>query len=131
MMTDIENQTFLDKNDKPNYKRVAEQIRMQHTQKFISKIYCSVIFLFLIAGVVLIASIFDDTYKKFAIAHQMMTFIGIGIYVLVVLMLVICNGHDEIRIIILLVICFSIGSLISFIGALNLMNMNISLEYAK
>ncbi len=130
-MVDIENQKFLDKNDKPNYKRVAEQIRMQHTQKFISKIYCSVIFLFLVAGIVLIASIFDDTYKKFAMAHQLLTFVGIGIYVLVVLMLLICNGHDEIRIIILLVICFSIGSLISFVGALNIMNMHLTLEYAK
>ena len=131
MMVDIENQKFLDKNDKPNYKRVAEQIRMQHTQKFISKIYCSVIFLFLVAGIVLVASIFDDTYKKFAMAHQLLTFVGIGIYVLVVLMLLICNGHDEIRIIILLVICFSIGSLISFVGALNIMNMHLTLEYAK
>ena len=127
MMVDVEDQRLLDRNDKPNYKRVADQIRMQHTQNFISKIYCSVIFLFLVAGIVLVASIFDPTYKKFDVAHKLMTFVGIGIYVLVLLMLLICNGHDEIRIIILLVICFSIGSLISFVGALNLMNMNLSL----
>jgi len=130
-MDDLESQDLLDKNDKPSYKRISDQIKMQQTQRFISKIYCSVITLFLVAGAVLIGSIFNDDYKKIAMAHQLITIVGCGLYVLVVLMLIICNGHDEIRIIILLVICFSIGSLISFVGALNLMNLSLSLEVAK
>ena len=131
MMTDVESQELLDKNDKPSYKRISDQIRMQQTQKFISKIYCSVILLFLVVGAVLIASIFNESYKEIAMAHQLITIVGSGLYVLILLMLVLCNNHDEIRIIILLMICFSIGSLISFVGALNLMNLSLSLEYSK
>ena len=130
-MTDVESQELLDKNDKPSYKRISDQIRMQQTQKFISKIYCSVILLFLVVGAVLIASIFNESYKEIAMAHQLITIVGSGLYVLILLMLVLCNNHDEIRIIILLMICFSIGSLISFVGALNLMNLSLSLEYSK
>lgn len=127
-MGDLEEQAFLDKNDKPSYKRISEQIKMQHTQNFISKIYCSVIFLFLIGGGVLVASIFNESYKEIAMAHQLITVVGCGLYVLVLLLMVICNGHNEIRIIILLVICFSMGSLLSFLGALNLMNLTLSLS---
>ena len=131
MMTDVESQELLDKNDKPSFKRISDQIRMQQTQKFISKIYCSVILLFLVVGAVLIASIFNESYKEIAMAHQLITIVGCGLYALILLMLILCNGHDEIRIIILLMICFSIGSLISFVGALNLMNLSLSLEYSK
>ncbi len=128
MMTDVESQELLDENDKPSYKRISDQIRMQQTQKFIGKIYCSVILIFLILGAVLIASIFNPVYKKYAMAHQLITIVGTGLYTLILLMLLLCNGHDEIRIVILLMICFSIGSLLSFVGALNLMNLTVSLS---
>lgn len=125
---DVESQEMLDVNDKPSYKRISDQIRMQQSQRFVSKLYCIVIGIFLAGGLLLVASIFNEDLKKYALAHQMLAIIGSGLYTLILLLLVLCSAHEEIRIMILLLICFSIGSLVSFVGALSLMNLSLSIH---
>ena len=129
-MEDLESQDLIDKNDKPSFRRIAQQIKLEQQQNFISKIYCSVIFIFLVCGGALVAAIFNEDYKRILFAHQLLTVVGLGLYALVLLLLFVCQGSGEMRIIILLVISFSLGSLLSFVGSLQLMNLSLNLTYA-
>ena len=125
MLSDPE-KGLIDENGKPSTKRIAEMIRLQNTNRFISKIYWTTVILFICAGALLAAAMFDDRYKGIVMAHQLLASIGVTAYIVIIILLLIFSSHDEMRIFTLMTIMFFCGALCGYVAALQLMEYTLN-----
>lgn len=125
MMEDIEAGNKMKSNN------VYELMKLRDLQSFISKIYWLVVMCFFAVGCILALVLSDGTFSEVFMAENLLSSIGISAYILLVALMVMCNNHGEMRIILLLTILFFTGCLSGFMLALHLLDINISLQSNK
>ena len=111
---DIESGTSKMKSDS-----IYELMKLRDLQSFITKIYWLVIMCFFAVGIILALVLSDGTFSDVFMAENLLSSIGISVYILLVALMVMCNAHGEMRIVLLLTILFFIGCLSGFLLALH------------
>lgn len=110
---------------------VYELMKLRDLQSFITKIYWLVILCFFAIGIILALVLSDGTFSDVFMAENLLSSIGISIYILLVALMVMCNNHGEMRVVLLLTILFFIGCLSGFMLALHLLDVSIMLKSTK
>jgi len=110
---------------------VYELMKLRDLQSFVTKIYWLVIMCFFAIGIILALVLSDGTFSDVFMAENLLSSIGISIYILLVVLMVTCNAHGEMRIVLLLTILFFVGCLSGFMLALHLLDVSIMLKSAK
>ena len=110
---------------------VYELMKLRDLQSFVSKIYWLVVMCFFAIGCILALVLSDGTFSDVFMAENLLSSIGISAYILLVALMVMCNNHGEMRVILLLTILFFIGCLSGFMLALHLLDINITLQSIK
>ena len=106
-------------------------MKLRDLQSFITKIYWLVIMCFFAVGIILALVLSDGTFSDVFMAENLLSSIGISVYILLVALMVMCNAHGEMRIVLLLTILFFIGCLSGFLLALHLLDVSIMLKSTK
>ena len=110
---------------------IYELMKLRDLQSFVSKIYWLVVMCFFALGCILALVLSDGTFSDVFMAENLLSSIGISAYILLVALMVMCNNHGEMRVILLLTILFFIGCLSGFMLALHLLDINITLQSIK
>jgi len=103
-------------------------MRLRDMERFIYKFYWFIILCFLAIGVAIVAVLAEGSFKKIFLAQDILSSIGITAYIVLLLMLLMCHSHKEMRIVILLSITFFVGVVGGFLSALHLLGMTITLS---
>ena len=106
---------------------VYELMRLRDLQAFVTKIYWLVVLCFFAIGVILATVLSDGTFENVFMAENLLSSIGISAYIILVILMIMCNNHNEMRIILLLSVLFFVGCLSGFMLALHLLDVSISL----
>ena len=114
---------------KPN--NVYELMKLRELQSFVTKIYCLVICCFFAVGIIMALVLSDGTFKDVFMAENLLSSVGISMYILLVALMVMCNSHNEMRVVLLLTILFFTGCLSGFMLALHLLDVSITLKSGK
>tara|TARA_B110000285_G_scaffold235601_1_gene318545 strand:- start:48337 stop:48759 length:423 start_codon:yes stop_codon:yes gene_type:complete len=129
-----ENDTMLSRDiesGKMKTDTVYELMKLRDLQSFVSKIYWLVVMCFFAVGCILALVLSDGTFSDVFMAENLLSSIGISAYILLVALMVMCNNHGEMRVILLLTILFFTGCLSGFMLALHLLDINITLQSTK
>ena len=118
---------LLQRNSKPSRRAEMELLQLRNMERFISKFYWLLILAFLAVGVMMIIVLIDRSFSDVFMAEQLMSTIGITAYVILFLLLLMCHSHREMRIIILLCLCFFTGCVTGFLSALNILGASIKI----
>jgi hypothetical protein len=110
---------------------VYELMKLRDLQSFITKIYWLVIMCFFAVGIILALVLSDGTFEDVFMAENLLSSVGISVYILLVALMVMCNAHGEMRIVLLLTILFFVGCLSGFLLALHLLDVSIMLKSTK
>lgn len=110
---------------------IYELMKLRELQAFVSKIYWLVVMCFFAIGCILALVLSDGTFSDVFMAENLLSSIGISAYILLVALMVMCNNHSEMRVVLLLTILFFIGCLSGFMLALHLLDINITLQSIK
>jgi len=110
---------------------VYELMKLRDLQSFISKIYWLVVLCFFAVGCILALVLTDGTFSDVFMAENLLSSVGVSAYIMLMALMVMCNNHGEMRIILLLTILFFTGCLSGFMLALHLLDINISLQSTK
>jgi len=108
-----------------------ELMKLRDLQSFVSKIYWLVVMCFFAIGCILALVLSDGTFSDVFMAENLLSSIGISAYILLVALMVMCNNHSEMRVVLLLTILFFTGCLSGFMLALHLLDINITLQSTK
>jgi len=109
---------------------VYELMKLRDLQSFVTKIYWLVIMCFFALGVILALVLSDGTFSDVFMAENLLSSIGISCYILLVALMVMCNSHSEMRVVLLLTVLFFIGCLSGFMLALHLLDITINFKSA-
>jgi len=120
-MTDLE-------SGKMKADTVYELMKLRELQTFVTKIYWMVIMCFFAVGIILALVLSDGTFKNVFMAENLLSSIGITVYIVLVALMVMCNSHNEMRVILLLSVLFFVGCLSGFMLALHLLDISITLK---
>ena len=107
---------------------VFELMKLRELQSFVSKIYWLVVLCFFAIGCILALVLSDGTFSDVFMAENLLSSVGISAYILLVALMVMCNNHSEMRVVLLLTVLFFVGCLSGFMLALHLLDVNISLK---
>lgn len=122
-----EEQGFIPKRSKSN-KNGYELMRLRDVERFISKIYWLVILSFMGAGIAMVATLSERTFRDVFMAESLLSTLGVTAYVVLLILLLMCNNHKEMRIVLLLSLCVFIGAVSGFMTALHLLDISIVLK---
>ena len=103
-------------------------LRLRDMERFISKFYWLVILMFLGIGIVMVTVLADKTFEEIFMAESLLGSVGVTSYVILVLLLLMCHSHKEMRIVILLMLCWFVGMVAGFLLALHLLNVSIDIK---
>jgi len=109
---------------------IYELMKLRELQTFVTKIYWMVILCFFAVGIILALVLSDGTFKDVFMAENLLSSIGITVYIVLVALMVMCNSHNEMRVILLLAVLFFVGCLSGFMLALHLLDITIVLKSA-
>ena len=118
-------------NGKLKTDNIYELMKLRELQSFVTKIYWLVILCFFAVGVILALVLSDGTFSDVFMAENLLSSVGISMYILLVALMVMCNSHNEMRVVLLLTILFFTGCLSGFMLALHLLDVSIILKSAK
>lgn len=107
---------------------IYELMKLRDLQTFVTKIYWLVILCFFAIGIILAVVLSDGTFSQVFMAENLLSSIGISMYIILVVLMVMCNSHNEMRVVLLLTILFFIGVLSGFMMALHLLDISITLK---
>ena len=110
---------------------VYELMKLRDLQTFVTKIYWLVILCFFAVGIILALVLSDGTFSDVFMAENILSSIGISAYIILVVLMVMCNSHSEMRVVLLLTVLFFIGCLSGFMLALHLLDVSITLKSGK
>jgi len=91
---------------KPLRQNAYELMRLRDAQSFITKLYWLVVICFLGIGITIAAVLSDGTFRDVFMAETLLSTIGITTYIVIVVMMLMCHSHKEMRVILLLFITF-------------------------
>ena len=109
---------------------VYELLKLRELQTFVTKIYWMVILCFFAVGIILALVLSDGTFKDVFMAENLLSSVGITVYIVLAALMVMCNSHNEMRVILLLSVLFFVGCLSGFMLALHLLDITIILKSA-
>ena len=118
-------------NSKMKPSDVYELMKLRDLQSFVTKIYWLVILCFFAIGIILALVLSDGTFSQVFMAENLLSSIGISMYIILVVLMIMCNSHNEMRVVLLLTILFFIGVLSGFMMALHLLDVTITLKSGK
>lgn len=110
---------------------IYELMKLRELQSFVTKIYWLVILCFFAVGVIMALVLSDGTFSDVFMAENLLSSVGISMYILLVALMVMCNNHNEMRVVLLLTVLFFTGCLSGFMLALHLLDVSIILKSAK
>ena len=110
---------------------VYELMKLRELQSFVTKIYWLVICCFFAVGIIMALVLSDGTFKDVFMAENLLSSVGISMYILLVALMFMCNSHNEMRVVLLLTILFFTGCLSGFMLALHLLDVSITLKSGK
>ena len=110
---------------------VYELMKLRDLQAFVTKIYWLVILCFFAVGIILALVLSDGTFSDVFMAENLLSSVGISAYIILVALMVMCNSHNEMRVVLLLMVLFFIGLLSGFMLALHLLDISIILKSGK
>jgi len=110
---------------------IYELMKLRELQAFVTKIYWLVILCFFAVGIILALVLSDGTFSDVFMAENLLSSIGISAYIILVALMVMCNSHNEMRVVLLLMVLFFIGCLSGFMLALHLLDVSIMLKSGK
>ena len=105
-------------------------MRLRDVERFVSKIYWLVIISFMAVGIAMVATLSERTFRDVFMAESLMSTLGVTAYVILLLLLLMCHSHREMRIVLLLSLCVFIGAVSGFMTALHLLDISIVLKRA-
>ena len=103
-------------------------LRLRDMERFIFKFYWMVILMFVGIGIVMITVLSERSFEEIFMAESLIGSVGITSYVVLVLLLLMCHSHKEMRIVILLMLCWFVGMVAGFLIALHLLNVTIDIK---
>jgi hypothetical protein len=103
-------------------------LRLRDMERFIFKFYWMIILLYMAIGVVMIAVLQERSFREIFMAESLLSSVGVTAYVILFMMLLMCHSHREMRIVILLTLCWFIGMVAGFLLALHLLNVTIHIK---
>jgi len=98
-------------------------------ERFIAKFYWMIIFMYMGIGVVMVTVLSERSFKEIFMAESLLSSVGVTMYVVLFMMLLMCHSHREMRIVILLTLCWFIGMVAGFMLALHLLNVTINIKH--
>ena len=110
---------------------VFELMKLRELQSFVTKIYWLVIACFFAVGVIMAVVLSDGTFSKIFMAENLLSSVGISMYILLVAFMIMCNSHNEMRVVLLMTILFFTGVLSGFMLAFHLLDVSIMLKSGK
>lgn len=110
---------------------IYELMKLRELQSFVSKIYWLVILCFASVGIIMFMVLSDGTFSDVFMAENLLSSVGISMYLLLMALIWMCNGHNEMRVVLLLTILFFTGCLSGFMLALHLLDISITLQSAR
>jgi len=110
---------------------IYELMKLRELQSFVSKIYWLVILCFASVGIIMFMVLSDGTFSDVFMAENLLSSVGISMYLLLMALICMCNGHNEMRVVLLLTILFFTGCLSGFMLALHLLDISITLQSAR
>jgi len=110
---------------------IYELMKLRELQSFVSKIYWLVILCFVGIGIIMALVLSDGTFSDVFMAENLLSSVGISMYILLMALICMCNSHNEMRVVLLLTILFFTGCLSGFMLALHLLDVSITLQSAK
>jgi|TARA_B110000091_G_C13795043_1_gene467458 hypothetical protein len=121
----------LGSSDKMKPDTIYELMKLRELQSFVSKIYWLVILCFVSVGIIMALVLSDGTFSEVFMAENLLSSVGISMYILLMALIFMCNSHNEMRVVLLLTILFFTGCLSGFMLALHLLDVSIILQSAK
>lgn len=103
-------------------------LRLRDMERFIFKFYWMVILMFVGIGIVMVTVLSERSFEEIFMAESLLGSVGITSYVVLVLLLLMCHSHKEMRIVILLMLCWFVGMVAGFLMALHLLNVTIDIK---
>jgi len=104
-------------------------LRLRDMERFIAKFYWMVILIYIGIGAVFAAVLAERSFKEIFMAESLISSVGVTTYVVLFMILLMCHSHREMRIVILLTLCWFIGMTAGFMLALHLLNVTITLKH--
>ena len=87
-------------------------LRLRDMERFIAKFYWMVIIIYIGIGAVFAAVLTERSFKEIFMAESLISSVGVTTYVVLFMILLMCHSHREMRIVILLTLCWFIGCLL-------------------
>ena len=78
---------------------IYELMKLRDLQSFVTKIYWLVILCFFAVGIILALVLSDGTFSDVFMAENLLSSIGISMYIILVALMVMCNSHNEMRVV--------------------------------
>ena len=103
-------------------------LRLRDMERFIFKFYWMVILMFVGIGIVMITVLSERSFEEIFMAESLIGSVGITSYVVLVVLLLMWHSHKEMRIVILLMLCWFVGMVAGFLIALHLLNVTIDIK---
>jgi len=127
---DDEEQQLLNSRSKGKLHGVAnyDLLRLRDMERFIFKFYWMVILMFVGIGIVMVTVLSERSFEEIFMAESLLGSVGITSYIVLVLLLLMCHSHKEMRIVILLMLCWFVGMVAGFLLALHLLNVTIDIK---
>ena len=110
---------------------IYELMKLRDLQSFVTQSNWLVILCFFAVGIILALVLSDGTFSDVFMAENLLSSIGISMYIILVALMVMCNSHNGMRVVLLLTILFFIGCLSGFMLALHLLDISIVLKSGK
>ena len=104
-------------------------LRLRDMERFIAKFYWMIIFMYMGIGVVMVTVLSERSFEEIFMAESLLSSVGVTMYVVLFMMLLMCHSHREMRIVILLTLCWFIGMVAGFMLALHLLNVTINIKH--
>ena len=104
-------------------------LRLRDMERFIAKFYWLIILMYVGIGVVIVTVLSERSFKEIFMAESLLSSVGVTMYVVLFMMLLMCHSHREMRIVILLTLCWFIGMVAGFMLALHLLNVTINIKH--
>jgi hypothetical protein len=125
---DEEAQLLTSKRTKLHGQANYDLLRLRDMERFIFKFYWMVILMFVAIGVVMVTVLSERSFEDIFMAESLLGTVGITSYCVLVLLLLMCHSHKEMRIVILLMLCWFVGMVAGFLLALHLLDVTINIK---
>jgi hypothetical protein len=125
---DEEAQLINNKRSKMHGTANYDLLRLRDMERFIFKFYWMIILMFIAIGILMVTALSERSFEDIFMAESLLSTVGITTYCVLFLLLLMCHSHKEMRIVILLMLCWFVGVVAGFMLALHLLDVTIDIK---